>query len=97
MFHWTNERIKGHFALCYLSFALLRHLQNQLKKAGLPYTENELRRLFNTMQISHLKQNKDNFYIRSAMNQDTEKILQYLKIKKLPNMTNKELIDSYLA
>ena len=97
MFHWNDERIKGHFALCYLSFALLRNLQYQLKKAALPYTENELRRLLNAMQVSHLKQNKEDFYVRSAMNQETESILQHLKLKKLPNMTTKDLIDKYLT
>ena len=31
IYHWTPERIETHIALCYMSFALLRHAQYQMK------------------------------------------------------------------
>lgn len=30
MYHWTESRIRGHIALCYISFAMMRQLQKRL-------------------------------------------------------------------
>jgi transposase len=97
MFHWTDERIKGHFALCYLSFALLRYWQYQLKMAGLPHSEQKIRQELHGLQVSHLQQNKQDFYLRSHINNDAEQLLKNLQISKLPDITAKPLITKYLA
>ncbi|WP_156938352.1 hypothetical protein [Cloacibacillus evryensis] len=30
MYHWTESRIRGHIALCYIAFAMMRQLQKRL-------------------------------------------------------------------
>ena len=96
MFHWTDERIKGHFAICYLSFALLSHLQQIFKKAGLPYSEEQIRRNLNQMQLSHIIQNQNHIYVRSKLEEDSKKYLDTLGLKTLKDVSVKSLIDSYL-
>lgn len=96
MFHWTDARIKGHFCMCYLSFALLNYLQQILKKNNLDYSENDIRKILDKMQVSHLKQFKQDYYVRSQLNEDTKKLLKMLEIKPLPDMMANPLIINYL-
>jgi transposase len=91
MFHWTDERIKGHFCLCYLSFCLLNYLQNTLKRNGLDHSENDIRKIFNKMQVSHLQQNEQHYYLRAPLSDAAKEILKVLKIKQLPDLITKEL------
>lgn len=96
MFHWTDERIKGHFCMCYLSFALLNYLQQTLKKNNLNYSENDIRKILDKMQITHLTQFKQDYYIRSQLDENTKKLLKMLEIKPLPDMMANPLIINYL-
>jgi transposase len=81
MFHWTDERIRGHFALCFISFSLLNYLQQTLKQHQLPYSEQYVRDLFDQMQISKLLQNEQTYYLPSAVNENATKVLQCLGLK----------------
>ena len=96
MFHWTDERIKGHFCMCYLSFALLNYLQQTLKKNNLDYSENDIRKILDKMQITQLTQFKQDYYIRSQLDENTKKLLKMLEIKPLPDMMANPLIINYL-
>jgi transposase len=96
MFHWTDERIKGHFCMCYLSFALLNYLQQTLKKNNLDYSENDIRKILDKMQITHLKQFKQDYYVRSQLDENTKKLLKMLEIKPLPDMMANPLTINYL-
>jgi transposase len=97
MFHWTDERIKGHFCMCYMSFALLNYLQQTLKKNNLDYSENDIRRILDKMQITHLKQFKQNYYIRSQLDENAKMLLKMLEIKPLPDMMANPLVINYLG
>jgi transposase len=96
MFHWTDERIKGHFCMCYLAFALLNYLQQTLKKNNLDYSENDIRKILDKMQVSHLKQFKQDYYVRSQLDENTKKLLKMLDIKPLPDMMANPLTINYL-
>jgi transposase len=97
MFHWTDERIKGHFCMCYLSFALLNYLQQKLKANNLDYSENDIRKMLDKMQISHLQQFKQDYYIRSQLDENTKKLLKMIEIKPLPEMIANPLEIKYLS
>lgn len=97
MFHWTDERIKGHFCMCYISFVLLNYLQQILKKNDLDYSENDIRRILDKMQITHLKQFKQNYYIRSRLDENAKMLLKMLEIKPLPDMMANPLVINYLG
>jgi transposase len=87
MFHWTNGRIRGHICLCYLSYCLLNSLQIQLKQANLSYSENKIWKTLTRMQVSHIEQTGNHYYLRSRMDEQTDQLLNILKIKPMNNLT----------
>lgn len=96
MFHWTETRILGHLALCYISFTLLNHLQLQLKKMSTPLSENQIRKALTKMQLRLVTQNDKEYYSRSKTTEDALKIIRALKLKQIPDLTPREAINQYL-
>ena len=94
MFHWTDKRIEGHICLCYLSYVLLNHLLQRLKKYSI--TEEQIRKNLAHMQVSHIKQLHEEFYLRSKQNEKENIILNTLNIKPLTNLIPKDKINNYL-
>ena len=94
MFHWTDKRIQGHICLCYLSYVLLNHLRQRLKKHAI--SEEQIRKTLARMQVSHLKQLNEEFYLRSKQNEKENIILSTLNIKPLTNLIPKDKINNYL-
>lgn len=94
MFHWTDKRIEGHICLCYLSYVLLNHLLQRLKKYSI--TEEQIRKNLARMQVSHIKQLHEEFYLRSKQNEKENIILNTLNIKPLTNLIPKDKINNYL-
>lgn len=91
MFHWTDKRIEGHIVLCYIAFCLLSYLQN---KTG--YTEQQIRRSLNKMQVSKIIKETETVWLRAAMNNEIEHILHTLKLKTLPSVASENTIQKYL-
>jgi len=96
MFHWKDERIRGHLCLCYIAYTLMNHLQLELKQAGKPHTERHIRRSLNQMQVSLVEQGNNQFYMRSKMSAGQRDILNVLKIKKIPNLSPKNAMKKYI-
>ncbi len=96
MFHWTDARIEGHICLCYMAYTLLINLQIQLKKHNINMSENQIRKALSAMQLSHIEQGTDRYYLRSALKPEQEQILKVLKLKELPDMIPNSHIDKFL-
>ena len=96
MFHWTKKRIMGHLALCYISFTLLNYLQLRLKQQGTPLSENQIRRNLIKMQISLLRQDEKEYYLRAKIEVGAKQIMKVLHIKSLPDLIPKGTINQYL-
>lgn len=96
MFHWTEKRILGHLALCYISFTVLNFLQLKLKKQGTPQTENQLRKNLIKMQMSLVTQNEHEYYLRSTTEEGGKQIMRVLNIRELPDLINKSAINQYI-
>lgn len=96
MFHWTQKRILGHLALCYISFALLNYLQLILKRKGTPQSENQIRHNLLKMELSLITLDKEEFYLRSKTTEGAKQIMKALSIKALPDLITKENIVMYL-
>jgi len=96
MYHWTEKRILGHLALCYISFTLLNHLQLRLRQKETPLTENQIRKSLMKMQVSLLKQDKKEYYLASKTPENAHKIMKALRIRSLPDLIPKEAINTYL-
>ena len=96
MFHWTEQRILGHLALCYICFTLLNHLQLQLLKFGTPQSENQIRKNLIKMQMSLISQNNKEYYLRSSTTEGARQIMRVLNIREIPNLIPKKSINQYL-
>ena len=51
IFHWTEERIKGHFMVCFLSFLLERNLEFKLKEKNIDCSPERIKEALNSMNI----------------------------------------------
>ena len=49
------------------------------------------------MQVTHLKQFKQDYYIRSQLDENTKKLLKMIEIKPLPEMIANPLEIKYLS
>lgn len=96
MFHWTDKRIEGHICLCYIAYTLLTHVQNKLLKGNIRLSENQIRKALDAMQVSLIKNNDDQFFLRSANKENIDLIINRLGLKKLPNIIPKNEIANYL-
>jgi transposase len=83
MFHWTDSRIEGHICLCYIAFALQNYVLQKANKAKPTFTETSLRKTLDQMQVSLLKHNTEQVYIRSAPSSNQAYLQQQMGIKPL--------------
>lgn len=91
MYHWTDERIKGHLVMCYISFVVLRYLQQKTLM-----TELQIRKSLSKMQLSKIQSNQEVFWMRSANNEDIQLINLKLQLKTIPDTINQTNIKKYI-
>jgi len=91
MFHWTDKRIRGHIAMCYLTLAILRNIQLKLRKAGFHWSEGDIIRQLDKMQVSKIDQGGETFYLRSKITEEQEVLESTFKLKPIKPINNKEL------
>ncbi len=87
MFHWTDERIKGHIAMCYIAYAIERYFLNRMACTDKKISENEFRRTLSKMQVSHLKQDEKEYLLRSNIDANTKSIINAIGLKERNNLT----------
>jgi len=95
MFHWTEKRILGHLALCYISFTLLNYLQLQLAKHSTPLSENQIRKALVQMQVSLITQDNKRYYLRSKTSANAKQILKTLSIHEAPDFIPEKAVKQY--
>jgi transposase len=96
MYHWTETRILGHLNLCYICFAMLNYLQQQLQQNKTPQSENQIRKNLINMQMSLISQNDHEYYLRSKTPEGSKQIMKTLSIRELPDLIPKEKINQYM-
>ena len=60
------------------------------------YTEQQIRRSLNKMQVSKIIKETETVWLRAAMNNEIEHILHTLKLKTLPSVASENTIQKYL-
>ena len=86
MFHWTDSRIEGHICLCYIAFALQNYVLQRANKPKQIFTEASLRQTLDKMQVSLIKHNTEQVYLRSNPNENEAYLQQQMGVKALPSL-----------
>jgi len=58
IFHWTERRVRAHFAICFLTLMLSRHLQYRMNLVGEKHSVAELQRCLLKSQYCILRHPK---------------------------------------
>jgi transposase len=93
MFHWTDKRIEGHICLCYIAFALQNWVLKKVNKTKNILSEKSLRDILDKMQLSHIKNKENAFFITSTLQTNQMAMLNALGIKKLPAFIAEENLE----
>lgn len=96
MFHWTDKRIEGHICLCYIAYTLLNYVQQKVQLGKTPISENQLREMLDHMQVSLMKHNDQEVFIRSKPTEAQHKLQQLLALKQLSPLVQGQHIKNYL-
>lgn len=96
IFHWKNRRIEGHICLCYIAYTLQHWVLKKLSNFSIPITENILRKMLDSMQVSLIQHNDKKIYLRSAQQPHEVKLQQELSIKSLPPIIAADRLADYL-
>lgn len=86
IFHWTENRIKGHFVVCFLAFLLERTLEIKLRNAEIGASPEKIRRALNSMQFAEVDLQGSKFLIKTKSDELASKILRQFKIQSPKNI-----------
>ena len=92
VFHWTDERIRGHVAMCFIAFTFISHLR---PLTGLEYRA--IAKGLDQMQLSHIEDKKADscFYLRASIGETQRTIIDALKLKTPNDTTPQFAINQY--
>jgi hypothetical protein len=96
MFHWTDKRIDGHICMCYIAYTLLNNTLLKLNKSGTEFTETNLRKTLDKMQLSLIEQDGKQLLLRSAQGDKEASLQKRLGLKTLPNIFPFEVKSQYI-
>lgn len=77
IFHWTDKRIQGHIAMCFIAYTFLNNI-----RITTSLTEKEIVKTLDRMQLSEIKDKKNgsHLYLRSNIDEKQEKLIEKLKL-----------------
>ena len=87
IFHWTEERIKGHFVVCFLSFLLERTLEFKLKEKDIDHSTEQIKEALNSMNFTKINHEGKDYAIKDDFLPLTHKILKTLSLKPFKDTT----------
>ena len=84
IYHFKDWRVKAHIAICYMSFALMRHLEYRVKIAQKKLSPQEILNALNSVQASILvhKKTGDHYRMPSPLKKEARMIYQTFGIKR---------------
>lgn len=94
IFHWTEDRIKGHFVACFLAFLLERTMEVELHSAGIVASTQDIRDVINAMQFTETECKGKKYLLSAPTSELGLKILTTLKLKLPPNSMPAEQFSS---
>ena len=96
MFHWTNKRIEGHIAMCFVAFTFLNYIRNTVKTLS----EKQIIKALDRMQLSAIQSSGDSeemVYMSSKITDNQTVISKSLKIIVPRDVTSQKAISQYFT
>lgn len=90
IFHWTEKRIKGHFAICFLAFLLERTLEFKLRKSNMPMSPTQIQEALNSLLFAELTMKGQQYLLKMKPTPEAGRILRLMRIAPPKNMLAKE-------
>ena len=89
VFHWTNKRIEGHIAMCFIAYAFLNYLRNTTKMQN-----KEIIKTLDMMQMSEIREDEKNepVYMRSKITEEQQQIAKALKMTLPHNVLSQKAV-----
>lgn len=88
IYHWKKERIESHVALCYMTFALIRHLQYQVSLTQKVSADEIMDELLNVQASIYVHtQTGDRYRVPGKTSQKASKIYKALGLIRSQNAT----------
>lgn len=87
VFHWTPQRIRGHFTLCFLAFLIERNLEMRLRDNQIELSPDKIKEVLNSLELSRVRINDEEFFLKAKPRQPAATILRALRIKAPENLT----------
>ena len=90
MFHWTDKRIEGHIAMCFIAYTMLNYLRLS--------TGMQIKEIVNTldeMQLSEIQEGKvkETFFLRSSLSENQKKLINKLNIEIPRDVTSQHALN----
>jgi len=84
IYHFKSERVEAHILICYLAFALMRHLEFRVALQQEKISMNEMRAVLWRVQSSYLTEDgtQNKYRLPSAMSVTARKLYQVMGIKR---------------
>ena len=84
IYHFKPERVEAHILICYLAFALMRHLEFKVALQQEKISINEMRAALWRAQSSYLREDgtENRYRLPSAMSVTARKLYQVIGIKR---------------
>lgn len=86
VFVWTEQRIKGHFMMCFIAFLLERTLEFQLKRNGHSASPRKIRKALNALNFVEIEIEGKPYYVKTKAPSLSNKILRSLRIAPPKNV-----------
>jgi len=93
MFHWNNERIEGHIAMCFIAYTFLNYLRNT---TGLQYRQ--IVKSLDRMQMSVVEDDTSDelLYMRSKITENDQILVKKLKLVMPKDVTPQSIINQII-
>src|SRR5680860_422086 len=84
VYHWKPRRVKAHIAICFASYALVKHMEYRVRLQYKKISIKDIRELLMHVQTSVLfdKKKKIHYGLPSMMKKDVRKIYDLLNVKR---------------
>lgn len=87
VFHWTEQRIRGHIVVCFLSFLFMRMLEWALD--GKASTE-KIRESLRGITFTEFELDGQSYYLKNRVDPTARALFKALKVKEPARLTTKE-------